>query len=588
MNAKPNPPYDSPGSAAEPACPQLLVRWGNSRREFLSNLAELLVLRNPLLPRPTSDAPFASVFIREHNFLRGIVWSLALHTVLAYVLFAIHVLTFTAVTVASPLRSARISYYSISEFLPALQRAETLSAPAPETRKAAPDRRSEVTSDRTSQTVLAKQEILLVATDAAPGRQVLITPIRDHIAVLPPLPSLVATAPKPLLEVPLEVVAPRQRPKLPMEVAPPVANLPVAAALHLPERAHTVAAPQSTNIGAIDISPATPPARPPKLSLPQIATVQAPQPPSPPPPEETKAPPSPPAKAEEIPLLALTTKPIEVQGPIDVPLAVHKAHLEASPKGREDAGEAVKPAPAQPTPDAAPSAASAGKNAETQKPEETLVARVSSPLVPSAPSATIVVAGVAKPPAPSLRSLMATAGTELTRPQAAPNVLLPQSIRPEPGSVDAAVFGRRGYHVLTVNLPNMTSVAGSWEIHFSELGPAEDTPGTAPPASAQGISPPSENSVQLHGFSAIRTVDPAYPADLRREGIEGVVMLYAVIHADGSVSNIKVMSGVDQRLDASAAAAFAKWRFQPALKNGQAVELEAVAKVPFRLRRLTF
>ena len=586
MNAQPNPPGNSPGPAAEPACPQLLVRWGNSRREFLSNLSELPVLRNPLLPRPTSDAPFTSVFIREHNFLRGIVWSLALHTVLAYVIFAIHVLTFTAVTVASPLRSARISYYSISEFLPALQRAETLSAPAPETRKAAPQRRSEAKGDRTRQPALAKQEILSVATDAAPGRQVLITPIRDHIAVLPPLPSLVATAPKPLLEVPLEVVAPRQRPRLPMEVAPPVANLPVAAALQLPERAHTLAPPQSSNIGAVDISPATPPSRPPKLSLPQPVVVV--KPPSPSVHEEVKPPPLPPAKAEEIPLLALTTKPIEVQGPIDVPLAVHKAQLEASPKGREDAGEAIKPAPAQSAPGAAPSAAAAGKNAETQKPEETLVAKVSSPLVPSAPSATIVVVGVAKPPAPSLRSLMASAGTELARPRAAPNVLLPQSIRPEPGSVDAAVFGRRGYHVLTVNLPNMTSVAGSWEIHFSELGPPEDTSATAQPASAQGSSQPSENSVQLHGFSAIRTVDPAYPADLMREGVEGVVMLYAVIHADGSVSNIKVMSGVDQRLDASAAAAFARWRFQPALKNGKAVELEAVAKVPFRLRRLTF
>ena len=39
---------------------------------------------------------------------------------------------------------------------------------------------------------------------------------------------------------------------------------------------------------------------------------------------------------------------------------------------------------------------------------------------------------------------------------------------------------------------------------------------------------------------ATRKVDPAYPIQLMRENVAGTVILYAVIHADGSVGNVRV------------------------------------------------
>ena len=46
-------------------------------------------------------------------------------------------------------------------------------------------------------------------------------------------------------------------------------------------------------------------------------------------------------------------------------------------------------------------------------------------------------------------------------------------------------------------------------------------------------------------------VDPAYPADLIRDQVEGIVILYAVIHADGTVGDVRVLQGVQEKLDAS-------------------------------------
>jgi protein TonB len=85
---------------------------------------------------------------------------------------------------------------------------------------------------------------------------------------------------------------------------------------------------------------------------------------------------------------------------------------------------------------------------------------------------------------------------------------------------------------------------------------------------------------------ATRKVDPAYPIQLMRENVHGTVILYAVIHADGSVGNVRVLRGVDDRLDRFASEAVAQWKFDPATKNGAAVDVEATFQIPFRPARV--
>jgi protein TonB len=89
----------------------------------------------------------------------------------------------------------------------------------------------------------------------------------------------------------------------------------------------------------------------------------------------------------------------------------------------------------------------------------------------------------------------------------------------------------------------------------------------------------------LSAPEATRKVDPAYPLELMRTQIEGKVTLYAVIRSDGTVGDIRVLNSVDDRLDEYARVALSHWRFRPATKAGNAVDLEAVVTIPFRAHR---
>jgi TonB family protein len=133
---------------------------------------------------------------------------------------------------------------------------------------------------------------------------------------------------------------------------------------------------------------------------------------------------------------------------------------------------------------------------------------------------------------------------------------------------ERAVFGDRKFYSLTLSMPNLNSAGGSWVVRFAEM--KQD------PRAPADLSQPS----------ATRKVDPGYPLQLMRENVAGTVILYAVIHADGSVGNVRVLSSVDERLDQYASAALARWQFHPATKNGTPVDVEATFKIPFRPQRV--
>jgi len=133
--------------------------------------------------------------------------------------------------------------------------------------------------------------------------------------------------------------------------------------------------------------------------------------------------------------------------------------------------------------------------------------------------------------------------------------------------MDRKVFGDRKFYAMTQNMPNLNSAGGSWIIRFAELKPG-DAPGK--------LLPPV----------AVRKVDPAYPLELMKNNVEGTVTLYAVIHSDGHVSTVRVLEGPDDRLNAYASDALSRWQFQPAVKNGEAIAIEAVIRVPFRPRKV--
>ncbi len=132
----------------------------------------------------------------------------------------------------------------------------------------------------------------------------------------------------------------------------------------------------------------------------------------------------------------------------------------------------------------------------------------------------------------------------------------------------AQLLGRDVY-TLAIQMPNISSYVGSWIMWFAEH----------PPAAARGkrdLRPPNP----------IHKVDPKYYPAAIAERIEGKVQLAGIIRADGRVEGVRVLKGVDPRLDQSAAEALLKWEFEPALRNGVPVEVDLVAEIPFLLAPL--
>jgi TonB family protein len=130
-------------------------------------------------------------------------------------------------------------------------------------------------------------------------------------------------------------------------------------------------------------------------------------------------------------------------------------------------------------------------------------------------------------------------------------------------SPDPMLDGREVYSI-AIQMPNVTSYSGSWIVWFAEHEKTSATGEVRPPV-------------------PLRKVDPKYVASAAAEGVEGIVRLGAVIRRDGHVDTIQVLRHLDQRLDATATEALGKWIFEPAVRNGVPLDVDAVFEIPFRL-----
>lgn len=142
--------------------------------------------------------------------------------------------------------------------------------------------------------------------------------------------------------------------------------------------------------------------------------------------------------------------------------------------------------------------------------------------------------------------------------------------RIQPGMAPESLLGPKRIYTLRFSMPNLSSATGSWVLNFAEMvGIAAQPAASTAPA-------------ELSGPTALRKVDPKYPPQLRDGHVEGEVILYAVIRADGTVDSIQLVKGIDPTLDANAMQALAQWKFSPAERRGVPVDIETVVHIPFR------
>jgi TonB family protein len=132
---------------------------------------------------------------------------------------------------------------------------------------------------------------------------------------------------------------------------------------------------------------------------------------------------------------------------------------------------------------------------------------------------------------------------------------------------DPAWNGRDAY-AIAVQMPNITSYTGSWMIWFAERGEGSGTGGVL-------IAP-----------VPLRKVDPKYFPAAIADRVEGKVRLAAVIRKNGRVDSVRLLQHLDNSLDQSAQDALDKWQFEPALRDGQPVDVDALVEIPFRLAPL--
>jgi periplasmic protein TonB len=84
----------------------------------------------------------------------------------------------------------------------------------------------------------------------------------------------------------------------------------------------------------------------------------------------------------------------------------------------------------------------------------------------------------------------------------------------------------------------------------------------------------------------LQKVQPSYPEQARRAGLQGSVVLRAWIGRDGTIRDVKLIRG-SLLLGQAAYQAVRQWRYQPYMLNGRAVEAQTYVTVDFRLPQVS-
>ena len=554
--------------------PRLLVELPSWPRVFFGNLRDLVFPRRlPALELRSAPAPFwPDVFVT-----RPLPWARFLQSVVYHaVAFAllIGLTRFFALqpqVVAMPtFDHSQVIYYQPSEYLPPLDtRTESSGRP----QKADPE--------------FSRQPIISLPPEADNRSQTIVTPPNVKLKRDVALPNIVAWSDKreqPRLaipDVPLTPAAEISRITPQMEnsvVAPPPDLRASNAAAYQALQPAIVAPPPSVEtasarpIGDLNIGQSAVIAPAPQLPVAEQRTAPgsrssgvggAPQV-VPPPPSVSAAGSFGASFGEPGRVIALSLHPA-VGAPPDPPAGNRRGAFAATPEGHPRAS-------------GSPGATGNGGNKKSgsgssRKGTGDLPAGL---YVGSAAAKTSPVAGES-----------GTASTNSVNPNLRASIPPPRVTgtppRPAPpgdsaklSEAERSVFGNRKFYSVTLNMPNLNSSGGSWVIRFAELARDYSSHDLSNPDAPADLSQPM----------ATRKVDPKYPIQLMRENVAGTVILYAVIHADGTVGNVRILRGVDDRIDQYASQAVAQWQFQPATKNGSPVDVEATFQIPFKPARV--
>jgi TonB family protein len=138
---------------------------------------------------------------------------------------------------------------------------------------------------------------------------------------------------------------------------------------------------------------------------------------------------------------------------------------------------------------------------------------------------------------------------------------------PRPGELMVYENGREVFHVPAAR----------------ELAESQHPPeGLVQPASSVEPAGTMELSAVAAESGLVHRVEPDYPEEARRQGVQGAVVLEVHINPDGAVQELKLISGPSV-LAQAATDAVRQWKFKPHTVNGHRTEMQTVVTLNFRL-----
>ena len=150
---------------------------------------------------------------------------------------------------------------------------------------------------------------------------------------------------------------------------------------------------------------------------------------------------------------------------------------------------------------------------------------------------------------------------------------IPRNISMAPDESDPAQSGPAGPYV-----PGAMGIGDPNGIYRS-LGPAANPVMPLPPPPA--VTRPIHVSVMNEGM-LVRRVQPVYPVPAKLAHIQGKVVLSAIISKEGTIENLRVLTG-HPMLVGAAIDAVSQWRYRPYILNNEPLEVETLITVNFVL-----
>jgi len=122
----------------------------------------------------------------------------------------------------------------------------------------------------------------------------------------------------------------------------------------------------------------------------------------------------------------------------------------------------------------------------------------------------------------------------------------------------------------------VVQVVPTWSVSVS----TDPYPSIRIPADVSSQKATRGSSLQIG--RATSRVEPVYPEEAKRQGVEGTVKLHVVVSRDGTVQSAEPISG-PTLLAKAATSAIREWHYAQTLLAGQPVETEQDIVVNFRL-----